>query len=100
MSWVPLPWWKSTSRIATFFEAQVAQVLRRERGVVEVTVAAVDRTAGMMAGRPAQRVGAALAFGHEGGGGQRAVRGGQRGVPGTLDDRRARVEGVVAHARR
>src|SRR5262249_59464805 len=78
-------------------EAVIPQILRGQGRVVEEAVTAIERVPRVMPRWPAQGVGALLALGDPGGGRQRAVGGGERGLPGALDDRRAGVEAVVAH---
>ncbi len=65
-------------------------------GVVEEAVAAAEIAAGVVARRPAERVGAALALDQQRRPRQRRVGGGARGAVGSRHDRRAHVEAVVA----
>ena len=68
-----MPWCASTSIDGHPLVPGRAQRLRRHGGVVQVAGAAVRRPGHVVAGRPAQRVGRALAGGDQVDGGERAV---------------------------
>ena len=67
--------------------ALVEERLRRDRGVVDETVAAEQACRGVMAGRPAQRESLAGAVGKRGLRAQRNVGAGARGFPGAAGNR-------------
>ena len=79
--------------------AIVAQPLRGDRGVVDEAIAAGEAGAGMVARRPAQREGGALAGLDQPGGGERGVVRRLDRVPGALDEGRAAIEGIKAELR-
>ena len=86
IDWAPLPWWASMSTTATRAAAEVAQVLRRDRRVVQVAGAAVGGARHVMSGRAAAGVGGRCPGGDEVAGGERRVgRGsGRLQVPGPI----------------
>src|SRR5581483_11999830 len=72
----------------------VAEGLGRDGGVVEEAVAAVEVAPGMVARRPAQGEGGALAPAHQALAGDGDGGGGEGGAPGAGGDRRSGVERV------
>ena len=72
-----------------------AQMLRGQRGIVQIAMPAHPRRIGVMTRRTGQRVGAA-ALGRFVRGGEGAAGGGQRGRPGSGRDRAGRIETVPA----
>ena len=95
MPCVPLPWCRSTSRIATR-AALRAQALRGNRRIVEEAEAAGDVGEGMMAGRAAKRIGGRLAGEHGVGGFHRDPGAPAGAVKGFGRDRAGGVGHVVA----
>src|SRR6266851_482982 len=73
-----------------------AQMLRGDRGVVEIAEAAGLVGIGVMAGRAAEPIGGARPAEHQRGGMRRDMGAGDRRLPGSGADRAGRIGGVIA----